>query len=207
MDSIAKSFPLILVEVMAISCMSILMVESVSAQTIPRPSVPEFTTKVVDTNLEVTIKNQPLTPYQNGSYPNLYYMFRIQDHNLGYPNWMIEPNFFVGSISYGEYYKASDSEFTVVLLSYNFSSHQIDIQTMALVGNQVPYRDPAVQGTLYKFDGENSDWSNTQTITLTQTPTTPTTTPTIPELTWLTTVPMLLTLLSVAWVVKHRKSP
>jgi len=170
MDSITKRFALILIGIIAISCMSILTVESVSAQTaqtIPSPSVPEFTLKGVDaTTVEVTIKNQPLTPYENGSYPNLYYMFRIQDHNLGYPNWMIEPNYFVGSISYGEYYKASDSEFTVVSLSYNFPSDQIDIQTMALVGNQVPYTDPAVQEILYKFDGENSGWSNTQTITI-----------------------------------------
>jgi hypothetical protein len=166
MDSISKSFALILIGIMAISCMGILMVESVSAQIMPRPSVPEFTAKVVDTKLEVTIKNQPLTPYENGSYPNLYYVFRIQNHNLGYPNWVIEPNYYVGSNSYGEYYKASDSEFTVVSLSYNFPSDQIDIQTMALVGNQVPYTDPAVQEILYKFDGENSGWSNTQTITI-----------------------------------------
>jgi len=169
MDSITKSFALILIGIIAFSCMSLLTGESVSAQTaqtIPRPSVPEFTAKVVNTNLEVTIKNQLLTLYENGSYPNLYYMFRIQDHNLGYPNWMIEPNYFVGSISYGEYYKASDSEFTVVSLSYNFPSDQIDIQTMALIGNQVPYTDPAVQETLYKFDGENSGWSNTQTVTI-----------------------------------------
>jgi hypothetical protein len=119
---------------------------------------------------------------------------------------MIEPNYFVGSISYGEYYKASDLEFAVVLLSYNFPSYQIDIQTMALAGNQAPYTDPAVQGILYKFDGENSDWSNTQIITLTQTPTSPLPSPTIPELPWLAIVPMLLSLLSVAWVVKQRKS-
>ena len=60
MDSITKSFALILIGIMAISCISLLTVKSASAQTIPRPSVPEFTAKVVDTTLEVTIKNQPL---------------------------------------------------------------------------------------------------------------------------------------------------
>lgn len=171
---------LALMLVFALAASSLTTLESATAQTMPQPSVPEFTLKGVDaTTVEVTIKNQPLTPYENGSYPNLYYMFRIQDHNLGHPNWMIEPNYFVGFISYGEYYKASDSEFTVVSLSYNFPSDQIDIQTMALVGNQVPYTDPAVQEILYKFDGENSGWSNTQTITIPASSTT-SPTPTLP---------------------------
>src|SRR5665647_1898307 len=114
MDSITKSFALILIGIMAISCMSILTVESVSAQTTPRPSVPEFTAKVVDTTLEVTIKNQPLTPYENGSYPSLYYMFRFGDNNTRIGSWDYDPMYFVLPSTYGGYYKASDSDFTTV---------------------------------------------------------------------------------------------
>ncbi len=212
MDSITENFAFLLIGIMAISCIGILTAESGSAQPIPRPAVPEFTAKVVDTNLEVTIKNQPLTPYENGSYPNLYYMFRIQDHNLGHPNWMIEPNYFVGFISYGEYYKASNSEFTLVSLSYNFPSDQIDIQTMALVGNQVPYTDPAVHEILYKFDGENSDWSNTQTITIPTSSSSPTPTdnptPHTPQ-TFTAVIASIIIAVVIACILllrKHRKN-
>src|SRR5665648_355275 len=103
MDSITKSFALILIGIMAISCMSVLTAKSVSAQTdqtIPRPAVPEFTAKVVDTNLEVTIKNQPLTPYENGSYPNLYYMFRFRDNNTMIGQWYYDPIYYVLPYTY-----------------------------------------------------------------------------------------------------------
>ena len=51
-----------------------------------------------------------------------------------------------------------------------------------------------------------SEWSNTQTITIGETASTsPTPTPTVPELSWLAIVPLLLSLLSVAVVIRHRK--
>src|SRR5665648_370788 len=132
MDSITKSFALILIGIMAISCMSVLTAKSVSAQTdqtIPKPAVQEFTAKVVDSNLEVTIKNQPVTPYENGSYPSLYYMFRFKDNNTMIGHWDYDPMYFVLPSTYGGYHKASDSDFTTVSLSLEgkqFPSGQID---------------------------------------------------------------------------------
>ena len=163
MDSITKSFALILIGIMAISCMSVLTVNSASAQTIPKPSVPEFTVKVVGSSLEVTIKNQPLTTYENGSYPNLYYGFRFKDHE-NIQDWNYAPIYYVGISSYGTYYKASASDYTVLsfpLRSYPLTgildSGQVDLQVMALIGNEVPTNYE--NGSVYGFDGVTSVWS------------------------------------------------
>ena len=45
MGSISKGFSLLLVVILAVS--SLMMVESAFAQSIPKPSVPEFTVKIV----------------------------------------------------------------------------------------------------------------------------------------------------------------
>ena len=183
MRSSTSLFVLLLIAVLTLSILAI--VGSAFAQSLPKPSVPEFSAKVVDNTLEVTIKNQPLTPYENGSYPSLYYGFKFKDINAMVGFWEYDPIFFVGSSTYGGYYNASDSEFTVVSLSiegYDFPSGQIEIQAIALVGNQYP--TDMQNGTVYGFEGEISDWSNTQTILISenQTPTpspaaTPTPTP------------------------------
>ena len=158
---------------------SFIIVETVLAQSMLTPSVPEFTVKAVDSAIEVTIRNQPLDSYENGSCPSLYYGFKFKDFNARVGFWEYDPIFFVGSSTYGGYYKASDSEFTVVSLSlegYDFPSGQIDIQAIALVGNQYP--TDMQNGAVYGFEGEMSGWSNTQTVAVGKSPTsTPTPTP------------------------------
>jgi len=72
MDSISKSYAFILIGILAISCMGLLTVESVSAQTIHRPSVPEFTAMLTASSLEVTIKNQQITGFDD------YLSFKIE---------------------------------------------------------------------------------------------------------------------------------
>jgi hypothetical protein len=178
MDGITKSFALILIGIMAISCMSILTAEYVSAQT-TRPSVPEFTARLTASSLEVTIKNQPLTGFDgiNVSNPHLYYGFRFKDPNSVPNNWEYVPMYFVGTSSYGTYYEASGSDYTIVSFSlddYPFDgiNHHtgiskngpIDMQVIALVGIEIPTTEQ--NGTVYRFEGEISDWSNIQTITL-----------------------------------------
>ena len=64
-------------------------------------------------SIEVTIKNQPLIAYENGSYPNLYYGFRLKNHE-NIQDWNFAPMYYVGISSYGNYYKASASDYTVV---------------------------------------------------------------------------------------------
>jgi len=148
---------------------SLTIVGSAFAQSISKPSSPDFTAKIVGDTIEVTIKNQPLTPYENGSYPNLYYMFRFKDHDTEEGFWDYDPVYFVLPSTYGGYYKASDSDFTVASLSlegHHFPSGQIDIQAIALAGNQYPTN--MQNGTVYGFEGEIGGWSNYQTLTISE---------------------------------------
>jgi len=151
-------------------------------QLIPKPSAPEFTAKVIGTTIEVTIKNQQLTSYENGSYPSLYYMFRFKDPNTMIGFWDYDPQYFVLPSTYGGYYQASNSEFTIVSLSiedHHFPSGQIELQAISKVGNQYPTK--LENGAVYGFEGVTSGWSNIQIIIIGegQTPTpSPLTTPT-----------------------------
>ena len=162
MRSSTSLFVLLLIAVLTLSILAI--VGSAFAQSLPKPSVPEFSAKVVDNTLEVTIKNQPLTPYENGSYPSLYYMFNYKDQNER--DFYYDPVYFVLPSTYGGYYKASDSDFTIVSLSLegrHFPSEQIDVRVIALVGNQYP--TDMQGGRVYGFDGVVGSWSDIQTIT------------------------------------------
>lgn len=148
-----------------------MIISSIFAQSISKPSVPDFTTKVVANTIEVTIKNQPVASYENGSYPSLYYMFRFKDHNAKEGFWDYDPQYFVLPSTYGGYHEASNSEFTAVSLSikdHHFPSGQIDIQAMALVGNQFP--TDLQNSTVYGFEGVTSSWSNYQTLTIGENP-------------------------------------
>ena len=142
-----------------------LTIVNVAHTSMPKPSTPEFTAVVVANSIQVTIKNKPLTPYENGSSPGLYYMFRFKDHNTEEGFWDYDPVYFVLPSTYGGYYGASDSELTVISLSlegHHFPSGQIDLQAITLVGNQYP--TDIQNGTVYGFDGVTGSWSNTQTL-------------------------------------------
>jgi len=161
-DSVLKN---IAIAVLTLS--SLIIVGSAFAQSVSKPSAPDFTAKIVGDTIEVTIKNQPLTSYENGSYPSLYYMFRFKDHYTEEGFWDYDPVYFVLPSTYGGYYKAFDSDSTVVSLSlegHHFPSGQIDIQAIALAGNQYPTN--MQNGTVYGFDGVTSSWSNYQTLTI-----------------------------------------
>jgi hypothetical protein len=170
-------------------------------------SAPEFTMKVIGSSIEVTIKNQLLTAYENGSYPNLYYGFRFKDHE-NIQDWNYAPIYYVGISSYGTYYKASASDYTVVsfpLWSYPLTgildSGRIDLQVMALIGNEVPTNYE--NGSVYGFDGAESNWSTTQTITILNNSASPT--PTVPEFPSLIFVLSLIVAVSVGLLVYFKK--
>jgi hypothetical protein len=109
MGGISKTFALILILIIAISSLSLLMVKPANAQTIPKPSVPEFTLKLVahpydvapittidpytgktvitqegyhveNKSIEVQVKNQPFSYSFNGTTYHLYYSFRVKGH-------------------------------------------------------------------------------------------------------------------------------
>ena len=72
-------------------------------------------------------------------------------------------------------------------------------EVMATASPQNPFG-----GSITTLFGE-SDWSNIQTITIGQTPTSPSPSPTVPELSWYAILPLLLSLFSIAILVRHRK--
>ena len=185
----------------------------------PFPTTPEFTARFAQSSLEVTIKNQPLADYAdtNGSNSNLYYGFRFKDHE-NIQDWNYAPIYYVGSSSYGTYYKASASDSTVVsfpLGSYPLTgilgSGQVDIQVMALIGNEIPTNYE--NGTVFGFDGVESVWSSTQTIAVPVSSSSPTPMPTpiaIGSLALTLTISIIVVIIALAIILlllrRHRKT-
>ena len=136
----------------------------------PSPIPPEFTSKIVSSSIEITIKNQPITAYidKNDSNPSLYYMFRFKDHE-NFQDWNYAPEYFVLPSTYGTYFMASNSDYSIVSFPIGtyplvglLNSGYIDVQVIALIGNEVPTNYE--NGTVYGFDGVTGVWSSTQTI-------------------------------------------
>jgi hypothetical protein len=180
------------------------IVESQLTTPSPSPNPPEFTARFVPSSLEVTIKNQPITEYldKNISNPSLYYGFRFKDHNATSANWHDDPMYyFFGMSSYGTYYKASASDYTIVSfplenypLKYTLNSGRIDLQAIALIGIEIPTSEQ--NGRVYAFDGVISGWSDVQTVTIPISSSSPTASPTVPEFP-LWTIPLMLGLTAV----------
>lgn len=90
---------------------------------------------------------------------------------------------------------------------------QVDIQVEAMLGVNSTY---FLSTNTFFAMGDNylpaiayvtsSDWSNTQTVTISETASSPTPTSFIPELSWSVIVPLLLSVLSVAVIVRLRKN-
>ena len=266
MVTVGKSLSLLIVVILAVS--SLILVESASAQSIPKPSVPEFTVKYVDRSydtpptygidqytgktvitkasehidnrtIEITIKNQPFTPFtdeSSGKFINLYYNVQHKGSFGQEWTWLfgVERMESFGSTdpysTWGYPSQDSASQYTIVsyTLPWNIPSEgQMDFQVEALTG----YVDKSIDSDRshitfavynYTFYGEESDWSNTQTITLSAAsvsispspsstmpnygPTSsPSPTSTIPEVSWLAILPLFVSMLFVAIVMRHRK--
>jgi hypothetical protein len=249
MGSISRGFSILLAVILAVS--SLIMIESASAQSIPKPSVPEFTAKYVDrsytvpasttidqytgqnvTNpsyyvenrtLEIAIRNQPFTPYvdsSTGAQWKITLMYQIRTKGHFAQNWIN-----IYSVDNG-FLRTSNSDYTTVAYPLGEGSPwgnlqanaQVDFQVQALIGyvhrisnitagNQLPS-----EMFPWVFDGQTSEWSPTQAVTIptsniSPNPTvTPSPTPTVPEFSWLVIVPLLLTMFSIAVIVKHRKN-
>ena len=263
MGIIRKGFSLLLVIILTVS--SLIMVESAFAQSLPKPSVPEFSLKVVsypyyvtptttinpytgktvttqygyqeeNKSIEITIKNQPFTPYidSNGNSMRLFYNITVKGHydvtwNYAYTN------------PYRGLLNASNSDYTTISMPIGHHStvpsggyplegvdtgDSVDFQVQAQIGyynkSYTGMLAPVVGGDFYYvFTGQTSGWSNTQTITIGETsastspnPTTtsqnPAPTPTVPELpSW--TIPLLLTIMVASagllvYLKKHKQN-
>jgi hypothetical protein len=231
MDCFSKNISLILAFILTVS--TIVTIESASAQSMSKPLVPEFTLQYVDhsydvaptyskdqytgetvitqagyhiqdKSIEVTIKNQPFTPYKNsdGNYIVLFYDVRWKGH--------FDNNDYVYSSNFtSSYYVASNSVLqdntlvspnapsTVLKIGFNGNNGssseyyfhiadisdggQADFQVQAYIGYYTseesnPYLYSGTI-TIYTFHGQSSGWSSTQTITLAETTQTATPSP------------------------------
>jgi hypothetical protein len=228
MGSTSERLSLFLVVILAVS--SLIMVESVSAQSIPKPSVPEFTLKYVadfydvpttykidsytgekvvdvqgyhvnNSTVQIVIKNQPFTPYtdSNGKYIDLYY-------NVSYKGYYGENWDYYSHDSATDFFlKQSTSDNTVISFTRIPTNGQIDFRIQAHIGFYTETGHPWMDSYTYRFDGESSGWSNTQTITIPETAnTSPNPSPTIPELP-LVSVIFLFAIASISLVYFKRR--
>ncbi len=180
---------------------STVIVESVFAQVIPKPSVPEFSLKVVaypydvppvykkdeytgknvtiqsgyhvdNKSVEINVKNQPFTPFidENNHYILLYY-------NISYKgNFGDDWNYFSYDSTTKYFLKQSNSTYTTISFTQIPTEGEIDFRVQALIGYYTEIEHPFMDVYLYNFTGQISDWSNTQTVTITSTSTEPTNT-------------------------------
>jgi hypothetical protein len=151
---------------------------------------------VDDRAFEFTIKNQPFTPYPDasGNDISLYYNFRFKgpygDDWSYYPYtdrlYGLYTGFFPDT-------SASKSEYTVITVTLRALNSNLDATAKILTGSNVEFQVQAIigyikishtglsAGDFYSFTGERSDWSNTQTILVSESQTStpsPKTTPT-----------------------------
>lgn len=172
MDSIDKSFALLLILIIAISSLSLMVIKPSNAQSIPTASVPEFTVKYVGTAsvpltgfalpaVNITIKNQPFTPYtdRNGNKIDLYYLIQWKDNSSS--GWQQD------ELALTE----SNSSYTVLPLGLVRSGApaprgQVDFQVEAVIGYVTYIQGSVPQGQYIPptYTGQMSGWSNTQTI-------------------------------------------
>jgi hypothetical protein len=198
MGNISKGFSLLLVTILAVS--SLIIVESVSAQTIPKPTVPEFTAKYVDRSytvpasttidpysgqnvinpshyvenrtLEIAIRNQPFTPYvDNSNGAQWKITLMYQIRTKGH----FAQNWTnLYSVDNG-FLPASNSDYTTVSYSLGegpvWGNLQANTQVDFQVQAMIGYVSRTIGFASWYFTGESSDWSNTQIITIPETST------------------------------------
>jgi hypothetical protein len=211
MAKMGKYISLFLVVILAISIL--IFVNPSDAQSIPKPSVPEFTVRSVDNSYDVptttsidpytgktitnqgyhvekistelAIKNQPFTPFKlnvdgDNKTINLFYNIHIKGHYS--PNWNYYQRY--NGSSDGNLIQDYGSSYTTVPINeYMPKEGALDIQVQAMVGYEVGVISsvPGAPGTARVIRGENSGWSNIQTVTV-PTSSFVTTTPTSTEL-------------------------
>jgi hypothetical protein len=130
----------------------------------------------------VTIKNQPFTPYHDAnsdSNISFYYNVRAKLHSL--ENWTIQYAT-LDSGGFEDVPVRTDSEYTNIVYYMNDeSTNTYSVQIMGLTDGfssdaKVDFQVQALEGYItrvfippflpYRFFGQTSDWSNTQTITI-----------------------------------------
>ncbi len=158
---------------------STLMVESTFAQSISKPSIPEFSLQTVENNVQLSIQNQPIIPNGEDT-ANIFYNIRIKSYNS--QNWtnITIPNATQGIRGYigqtGTNYTIIQKDYLSIksLLGLSDDSQQVNFQVEAINGylNSTPPYVPPIG-----FDPNSepvivvntSGWSETQTLTIPKT--------------------------------------
>jgi hypothetical protein len=176
---------------------------STAVSGIPKPSVPEFTLKLVkhpydvpptyeidpytgenvmtaagyhveNKSIEITITNQPFTGYELDNGRYCYLFYNISYKGSYEKDW----KYYSYNRNTEWFFSQSLSEYTVISFYGIPTKGSMDFRVQAQIGYYTEYRMP---WTAYNFTGETSGWSETQTITIeeSQMPTPPpSTTPT-----------------------------
>jgi hypothetical protein len=202
MDSVSKGFAVFFVLIMAISSLSLLMVKPSRAQSIPKPSVPEFNVTLYDSSYDIpssvttnpyngqhtttpakhieartlvfTVHNQAFTPCQTKDANNnvydvkLYYNLRFKGHFDQSQDWdvLFGPNF--------GYIQPSSGPQTVYIANGSYTSQELDVSPWSVsfpADAQVDFQIEALIGypsAPLVFSGQESGWSNTQTVAINQ---------------------------------------
>lgn len=197
-----KVLSLAFVIILAIS--SMLWVGSATAQSIPKPAIPEsfqisfsshpydvapkttidpYTGETVITEggyhnenktVELTIKNQPFNPYTDTAGHPIGLYYKINFKGHYTDDW-------------SEYFQplpASNAEYTVLSISSNVlnapNSGRIDFRIQAGIG-YVTSSEFFMGGYIYTLNGETSDWSAIQTIDIPTIASTPAPTNSLPQ--------------------------
>ena len=189
MSNKSKNFALFLTLIIALSCLTLLIVKPANAQS--KPTVPEFTAKYADNSyhasgnyienksVEVTIKNQP-SPYvlcfnvrakdnlaQNWTSYEYYDNSSYLAPELFIPNRLLAWNSTETVLVFG--FEGNNGSDTYNLVLGNGTGDQIDFQVQAYLGNWFPGRlvnaTAKIDYYLLNIDAVG-DWSPTQTITI-----------------------------------------
>ncbi|NLE05742.1 MAG: hypothetical protein GX638_13215 [Crenarchaeota archaeon] len=183
MDKTSKTFASMLTLIISISCLTLLTMKPADAQTIPKPSVPEFTiqsqTHANTTTIILTIRNQPFdtaSQYPNGFFYNVAMsvdgknwsnFYHVEDASDWYPQ---QSNSSTTVLIYvaGEtmYYPMNSSQAVGIIPK----SGEVAFKVQAMIGHRD--RGAFQNGFMpYVLVGEESDWSNSQIINIMQSPT------------------------------------
>ena len=195
MGNISKSFSLLLVLILAGSSLSLLMVKPACAQSVPVPTVPQFTLKFTDRSYDVAPTTTATTDPYNGKttttaisgYHVRNFTIDLTIKNQPFPPTIngnytglsyyvrMKGHFEEDWIPNGSYattlQPASNSEYTI--LSFPANGYQpndeIDFQLQAVLGYTYTYYDyshPPLRFPASTFVSNSSDWSDIQTITI-----------------------------------------
>jgi hypothetical protein len=220
MGRTCKTFAIILTIIIAMSCLTLLLVKPASAQT--NPSVPQFSLKYLNQTVEIRIINQPFTSNSvNGRSVGLYYDIRWKEHNEAEWHYFF-PHSYLFEATNSVDYDVTDSSLTVVSYGLNskdsdvqlngdFAGKQLDFEVQALIGSYTVITTQPNEKYHYPFDGEISGYSNTQTIAIPQdssntTTPMPSPSPTVPELSWWVILPLFVSLIFISVIIRHRKN-